>query len=140
VEEQRCHGTRKDGRPCRVAFGLSADGLCLTHDPARAEVLAAARQARTAASHAKRQENRDKVPHGMPRRRPRTLDDVVQWASWALIAAATGVIDARLAHEIAVLCTTFRGALEKREYVREIKELRTRLASLQTPEDRARLR
>ena len=43
-------------------------------------------------------------------------------------AAASGIIDARLAHEIGVLVTAFRGALEKRDMLKEIAKLRADLA------------
>jgi|GEM_PF-3003851 len=122
-----CVGVNKDGRSCNTRFGLSEEGYCFSHDPLRAVEFAASRRARSVASGARKQELQGSLPPGMPRA-PKTLDDSVRWASWAMHAAASGIIDARLAHEIGVLVTAFRGALEKRDMLKEIAKLRADLA------------
>jgi len=126
--EPTCRGVIKDGTRCRTTFGLSEDGLCFSHDPLRAVELAAAQRARSDASGKRKRELRESLPPGMPKA-PKTLDDAVKWSSWALHAVASGIISDRTAHECAVLVTAFRGALDKRDLLREIGKLRADLAA-----------
>lgn len=122
-----CSAANKDGTPCRVTFGLSPDGLCFSHDPLRAVEHAASQTARGRASAERKRERRASLPAGMPRA-PKTLDDAVRWSAWAMHATATGIIDARTGHEVGYLANAFRGALEKRDLLRQIEQLRAELA------------
>lgn len=130
-----CRGRRVDGEPCAATLGLSDDGYCLQHDPARADEAQAVRAAGGKAAGKARREAaaaaRPDLPPGMPRRRPRTLDDAVRWSSWSVLAVATGAIDARTAHEISVLLQTFTKAVERREVLRKIDSLSERLEQVE---------
>jgi len=67
------------------------------------------------------------LPEGVPRA-PRTLQDAVEWSSWAIRAVATGEIDPRVGHEIGYLVNAFKAAVEKRDLLHEIEGLRVQLA------------
>ena len=67
------------------------------------------------------------LPEGVPRA-PRMLQDAVEWSSWAIRAVATGEIDPRVGHEIGYLVNAFKAAVEKRDLLHEIEELRVQLA------------
>lgn len=124
-----CRGLNRSGARCRTFFGLSPDGYCFTHDPLRAVEYQAARAKQWRASGDRKRAHGDALPAGLPRA-PKTLDDAVQWSSWAMHATATGVIDARTGHEIGYLVNAFKAAVEKRDLLREIEQLRAKLAEL----------
>ena len=52
---------------------------------------------------------------------PKTLHDAVAWSSWAMRSVATGVIDARTAHEIGYLVNAFKASLEKADLLDELR-------------------
>jgi hypothetical protein len=130
----QCKGTKVDGSRCGATLGLAANGLCLHHDPDRAERALEVVRAGGAASglrrRADREGRREQLPRGMPRRRPRTLDDALRWASWATYAVACGDIDVRRAREVAGLVKEFRSTLERRDMAREVADLRAELERL----------
>lgn len=66
------------------------------------------------------------LPEGVPRA-PETLQDAVEWSSWAIRSVATGEIDPRVGHEIGYLVNAFKAAVEKRDLLRELEELRAQL-------------
>jgi hypothetical protein len=134
----KCLGTCKNGEPCKTTFGLSPDGLCFTHDPLRAVELAANRKARSEASGKRKQELRASLPPGMPRA-PKTLEDAVRWSSWAMHATASGIIDSRTGHEIGYLVNAFKAAVEKRDLLKEIEQLRADLAEARKPNSHVRM-
>jgi hypothetical protein len=109
-------------------LGLSDEnGRCGAHDPLRAEVMregrakgGRSRKGRTAAAKS------TEVPPA-----PTTLQDAVDWSSWAMRKVATGEIDARTGHEIGYLVNAFKGALEKRDLQKEIEKLRAELDTAQ---------
>src|SRR5947209_7800694 len=127
---ERCRATRADGGACAVSWGLSADGLCLMHDGARRDQAAAARRAAGATTGAFTATKRDgkgyrtvapdAVPGGRP---PRSLGDVIRWASWCAFAAATGVLDGVTTREVNRSLVTLKVGLEKRDLLRRIKAL-----------------
>ncbi len=122
-----CRGTKVDGTACRTTLGISPDGFCLFHDPARAEqkkaVAAAGGRARGKNMRVAKAADPALVPKA-----PKTIEDAEKFASWLTHAVCTGGIDARTAHEAAVCLREFRGAAEKRIMEREIKALRKELA------------
>ena len=61
---------------------------------------------------------------------PKTLQDAVAWSSWAMRSVATGVIDARTAHEIGYLVNAFKASLEKADLLDELRELRGQVDTL----------
>jgi hypothetical protein len=133
-----CRGFKKDGTPCRVTFGLSPDGLCAPHDPARAEQMRAGVAKGVAIRQQMRVTARTILPEGMLRP-PKTLDDAVRWSAWAMHAAVTGVIDARTAHEVGFLVNSFTASLQKRDLQREIAELRKQLDQAKQQHTRPRV-
>ena len=105
-------GVTLAGKPCRSSISLSPEnGLCRVHDPARAkEVL----EMRRAGAHARGEAARRAkaaLPDDVPRA-PKTLQDAVEWSSWAIRAVATGEIDPRVGHEIGYLVNSFKAAVE----------------------------
>lgn len=120
-------GRRSDGSPCGTYLNLSpTNGLCLWHDPERRErfreISAAGGRAAAKARREKRAADPDDVPPP-----PRTLDDACRWASWAIHAVAVGRIHQRTGHEIGYLVNAFKAAIEKRDLLREIEDLRAQL-------------
>src|SRR5665213_2920480 len=121
-----CKGTKADGSPCTVTLGLGPTGLCLSHDPdpARQEARRAVRSAGGKASGAAKRKRAEELKAAIVEARAKsgdtpaemkTLDDAVKWSAWAARGVALGTLDARAAHEIAVLVREFRMALEKRD-------------------------
>lgn len=122
-------GRTRAGKACGVTLNLSdVNGLCLQHDPMRRDELYAVRVAGSKARALKIQKEKAALPEGVPPK-PRTLKDAIQWASWATHSVATGEIDVRVAHEIAVLVREFRMALEKRALEEQVEELKKELAA-----------
>jgi len=70
-------------------------------------------------------------PADLPGPAPKTLEDVVVWASWATQAVATGQIDHRTSREIATMLAQLRGGIEKAHLERELRELRATVKRLQ---------
>ncbi len=123
-------GATVAGKPCRSTISLSTEnGLCRVHDPTRAEEV---REMRRAGARAKGESVRraKAVPPDHVPRAPKTLQDAVEWSSWAIRAVATGEIDPRVGHEIGYLVNAFKAAVEKRDLQHEIEELRTQLAEV----------
>src|SRR5437762_4718358 len=97
AEPVRCRATKSDGTPCGVSWGL-VGGLCLSHDPGRRAQAEAARRAGAAATGAlfaaQRAQYRSAAPEHLPTRHPpRTLADIIRWASWCAWAQAVGLVD-----------------------------------------------
>lgn len=135
MTDATCRGITKAGQPCRVSMNLSAGGLCLAHDPERREAARQTRIAGGVAAGQARRERRAKLPPAsdVPKVM-RTLDDAVRWSSWAADQVARGSMDARSAHEIAVLVREFRQTVEKRDLQHEVARLQKRLAMLEKHE------
>jgi hypothetical protein len=129
VEKAHCQFVKTDGSQCRTVFGLSPEGFCFPHDPVRATEWVAMQKNRSDLSAKRRREMRESLPPGLPRA-PKTLDDAVQWSSWATHAVAAGVIDARIAHEVSVSIREFRMSLEKRDLALEVERLKKQLTEL----------
>jgi hypothetical protein len=136
-EAPRCVALKTNGERCGVTWGLSAEGLCLAHDPLRREQAAAARAAggTTSGASAATQRNgkfRVVAPSAVPGGRPpRSLHDVVRWASWCAFAAATGLLDGISVREINRSLITLKVGLEKRDLLRRIKTLQHQLKTYQ---------
>lgn len=129
-ERPRCcgdaGGRRSNGEPCASTLGLSAAGLCLSHDPARA---AEARDIRVkggrAAGIANRAARATRMT-GMPAPL-KTIRDCVAWASWAATATATGDLDIRKAREIGLMIREFRSSFQLSELERTVRRLQAEL-------------
>lgn len=121
-------GRRADGEPCRSTLGLGTTGLCLQHDPERANEAHLLRSTGGLAARDAKIKAKAALPDGVPKA-PKTLEDAVQWSSWAMYAVATGEIDARTGHEVGYLVNAFKAAVEKRDLLQEIEKLRAELAA-----------
>lgn len=62
---------------------------------------------------------------------PKTLEDAAKVSAWAIRAVGTGEIDPKVSREIQYGVAQFRGALEKRDLLRQIEQLRKELAAAQ---------
>jgi hypothetical protein len=133
-----CSGTKSNGEPCQSTLGLSPDGLCLNHDPARRDQVQANRaaggRARGEASRARRAA-REALPPSALADAPamvETLDDAAKALAWIAHAIITKKIDARTGHEASYALNGFKAAAEKRDLEREITELRRQVAEAKT--------
>jgi len=134
TEHTRCIGIKNSGEPCGTRLGLSAAGLCLSHDPER---VTAARESRArggkATGEAKRAtkaaEIAGRTALNIPPA-PRNLEDATRYFAWLVDAGATGKLDARTVHECSFALKGFQSAAEKRDLEREIKALRKQLDEL----------
>ncbi len=115
-----CRGVRADGSPCTIKSGLSPEGYCIWHDPARRDVAAEmrARGGRTQGRKGIRTVDAEDTPGPLE-----SMADAVRWASWAARAVAVGSLDSRTAHEIGVLLREFRSGVEKAQLENRVKEL-----------------
>lgn len=123
-------GVTRDGRPCRSTLNLGKTGLCLSHDPARIQEARAIRVKGGVAAGVSKRLAKAANPKLVPKP-PRTLQDAVDWSSWAMHSVAIGEIDARTGHEVGYLVNAFKAAVEKRDLLREIEALRAELAEAQ---------
>lgn len=135
-DHERCRAITEGGTRCKIQNSLSEDGLCLWHDPERAEEAARARRrgGRNGGRRPKiRTAGADEVPDP-----PQTIEDVVAWTSWATWAVATGAIDSRTAHEIGYLARALQAGLEKTDLSEEVDELREMVEQLMAGGPKAR--
>jgi hypothetical protein len=104
----RCSYVKSSGSRCKVDFGLSEDGHCWHHDPAKAAARRRARERGGAvtASKSRKLKMRTALEDEVPAA-PQTVEDAIAWASWAVTAVATGKIDARTGHEIGYVLRAF---------------------------------
>lgn len=70
-----------------------------------------------------------RIPKAVPKA-PKTLDDVVTYASWVADQTALGNLDPRAAREITNALRQFQSAIEKRDVERQVKELKTQLRGM----------
>jgi hypothetical protein len=124
-----CGATTKAGTSCRSTMNLSpTNGRCLQHDPERIAEARALHVMGAKARGAAAQRAKAADPATVPKP-PQTLEDAVQWSSWAMHACATGAMDARTGHEVGYLVARFTEALNKRDLLRKIEELERALAT-----------
>ena len=131
-------GLTKTGEPCAQGLNLSPlNGLCLQHDPDRAVEALQVVQGAGRASGVSRREARHAAPEDVP---PvaKTLEDAVEWAAWAMHATACGRIDDSVGRTISTLVNSFKSAVEKRDLLREIENLRAQVDTLRKPRKRPR--
>jgi len=130
-QADQCVAKKADGSRCQIQSGLSERGLCLWHDEHRKVEAARARRRGGVTAGRRKRENRIRtVEAGQAPPPPESLEDAVEWASWATHAVATGLIDSRTAHEVGYLLNALRGALEKAHIAEEVRELREQLEVL----------
>lgn len=125
-------GVNEQGGPCRQAVNLSpTTGLCVHHDPLRVdEARALARVGGVASGRAKRLQRIERMtttPDNMPREEPDTLERLARWHRWVTRAVATGLIDARTAHEITCSLKELRPVLIQIGLEKRVRELEAEL-------------
>lgn len=126
----RCRALKEDGSRCRITHGISEDGLCLWHDPKRAEQRKAA-QKKGGRVFAERVRDPVIVPKPIE-----SLDDCVIWTAWTAQAIATGVLDPKRGGEITRAVTAFMKAAEKRDLERQVRELQAMVKRLKKEGER----
>jgi hypothetical protein len=99
-----CRAQTRSGEQCRARDGLSADGLCALHDPARAAAVARARRKGSAE---KASADLADLPCGG---RLATLEDCSTWLEWITVQTVTGGLDPSKAREAvkAVMAMRFK--------------------------------
>ena len=100
-----CRAQTRAGAPCRSRDGLSAEGLCALHDPARAASVASKRRAGSRNS-SKAYLKSDELPPP-----PETIEGCKTWLSWLLEQVVTGALDANAAREATKMVEAKRRAL-----------------------------
>lgn len=127
-----CKAIKADGVRCGQVSTLNADGLCMFHDPGRKLVAQAARKKGGVAAAKKQREGRIlTVEASEAPPNPKTIADCVEYASWALGAVTTGLIDPRTAREITGLLGRVQMALRDSKVADDITELRERIDEIQ---------
>jgi len=125
----RCTFVKADGNGCRVTFALSPETqLCAVHDPARRDVMRAARHRGGASSAAHQRGGKavrvvsvDAVPPLA------TLDDAVAASAWLFKLGVSGQLDPGTAREGNRSVTTFKDSIHKRDLLVRIRELERKL-------------
>lgn len=129
-QEQRCKHVGNGGKRCAVTFGLSEDGWCWHHDPAKKSERkrAQSRGGRTTAE--KRRKRAKTVDAAESMSPPETAEEAKEWASWATWAVATGKLDWKTAKQVQYGVRTFLAALEKSVLEEAIQDLKAQVAEL----------
>jgi hypothetical protein len=125
------HPARTTGRPCRQI--VDEPGVrCIWHDPYRQEEARAARRRGAESTNARsRRVVKTADPLAVPGP-PKTIEDAIEWASWAVWAVATGGIDARTAHECGYVLRAFLDGRKHLDSVdTRVKELSAKIRRLQ---------
>jgi hypothetical protein len=119
-----------DGRQCGVTVARSGSGLCLWHDPKRSEQAKAARSRGAGTANAKRSPVRVIDPSDTPGPLD-TVEDASRWASWIVVAVATGLVDSRTAHEMSFSLRLFCDARKTADRTDErVKQLEAKVREL----------
>ena len=134
-ENALCQHVREDGSRCDSSIGLGLTGLCIHHDPDRAELATEIRRsgakAQGAAIRAARRaaDVRTVAPDEAPTA-PSTLEDIAEWHRWTAVAVATGQVDPRTAGEITRSLRELRPTLTAIGMEKRVRELEAQLATL----------
>lgn len=122
-----CRGVTSTGTPCKQVHGLGPTGLCLQHDPDRAEERQKPRPR-------SRMKKVTRGPFVLPDELPcggklETLEHCGLWAAWLVRLTVLGELDAGAAREANKAILTLRWALQDKTRALEqrIKELEKRL-------------
>lgn len=110
-------------------MALSGEGLCITHDPARAE--AHRTMSRNGGTRSAESKKLAKLAHpdDIPPE-PKTLVDAVRMASWLSRAPGIGKIGVREAREMTGALRVFLEAIAKQDLQRELAQARKQLEEL----------
>jgi hypothetical protein len=151
-------GRRSNGEPCQMGFALGSSGLCISHDPERAEEAKATRQAGGRAAGPARKARRRKrllegalegtknfskdlrfVPEQVPKA-PTDTQSAKQYARWLVDVTARGFMDASTSREVKGALATFTSISEKRELEKQVEELSALVLRLREDIKRAETR
>ena len=113
MSPEKCTGTKTStGGPCR-GWASPESAFCKFHDPdpAMREQVTAMRR-RGAKETARVRRARRFAPVEDAPSAPETIADCLHWLSWTTHSVATGILDPKVAREIANLLREFRQALE----------------------------
>jgi len=133
----KCIQVKANGERCGMDVANEGE-RCIWHDPGRRKEAREARRRGARRANQKRQTKgaRTADPSKVPDR-PRTVEDAVEWASWAVHAVATGEIDARTGHEIGYVLRAFLDGRKHADAIGDrVKELAAKLKTLR--EEQAR--
>ena len=132
-EVLRCKALKPDGERCGQTGGIvdRGSGLCLWHDPARREKAMKARRlgGKLSRTKARKYAIRTVLPEDAPPA-PKTIEEAVAVASWAIHNVATGRIDARTAEVILKGIDTWRRAHADSMTAQELAALKGQLEEL----------
>jgi hypothetical protein len=123
---QYCGAPTLDGGICRQIVTSKGSGLCIHHDPARAQEATEARR-RGALVANSREPQPDDVP---PPPAPKSLQDVCDWLSWVTGALARGQVDKATGTGCTYALQQLRQSLVSRDFEQEVEQLRATVASL----------
>lgn len=127
-----CRARNSAGEPCGSP-PLTGEDWCIHHHP-DPEIQAEMARRRKKGGHTSGGHNRRKmrtVSLSDCPPKPETIADVAAWLSWAIVACATGQLDARTAKEVGSLLRYLRETLEKTELDEKVRELEEQLRALQ---------
>lgn len=116
----RCSAITSKGERCRQSSTVSDSGLCLFHDPARAEERRRAQERGGEANGA------PVLPDGLPPR-PESLSDVAAYLGWIVDATARGVLDRLTAGRLSSTLKVMVAAVGKRDLEKTVEGLREEL-------------
>lgn len=128
----QCKGITAKGERCRQFLDLSADGLCLVHDPERADEAAAMRERggeTTRVLHAEREARTVRVDD-LPPPMEMTLQGIARYQAWHIQQVAAGRLDKKLSGSLTYGLTLLKACLEKAELEDQLKAARAELARL----------
>ena len=122
---RQCTALTQAGARCRQVGTVNDTGLCVFHDPARAEELMRLQTKGGVNSRPR------VVPDDLPGR-PETLSDVCSYLGWLVDATARGELDKDTSSKLTYALTSMRGALTQRDLERQVESLRTELRTLRS--------
>lgn len=125
-------GRKADGSPCRGHLRLSpTNGLCIMHDPERADEATAMRSRGQKSTNAtwNRLADGERPPLDIPKA-PKTLADAVKISAWITHATLAKLIDARTSEAATKSCRQFQLCIEKRVLEEKVEALEAELKRL----------
>lgn len=124
-----CQGTTRTGAPCRMRSNVNpANGLCLVHDPTRAEEsreFARLGQQRAVEARASNRKERAALLADRLERPPvgDTLESLAAFHRWVMEATARGEIDLGSSRTHTAAVRVQQQVYEKRDLIRRLHEL-----------------
>lgn len=139
IEERLCRAITKAGTRCQQFQTVDESGLCLWHDPARAEIATAARLRGIERSRQRTTEDREAMLAGLPPLPPlnaTSLASVARYQAEIARRVATGVLDTKMGSAATYALTNLRGLVERAELQKRVKQLERQLRDAQRPAKR----